>query len=655
VPEPRPEYPVRIDRRVFVEMGDGTRIALTVYMPDARGDGPYPAVVESVPYRKDDDCTSRDWTTYAYLASQGFAGVRIDIRGTGASTGVIADEYTGQEQADTLEVMRWLAAQDWCSGDLGMWGISWGGFSSLQTAMLRPPELRAIVPMHATHDRFACDVHYTGGSLHAGEQVDWPTSMVATNGLPPDPDIVGEGWFEEWMERLELTPQWPFEWLRHQQRDAFWLQGSPCADYASIECPTLLIGGWLDGYVDGMLALAERLTCPRRTVIGPWGHYRPATGVPAPTLDHLGLMSRWFGHHLRGDPNGVMDLPEAAVFVRTEPPYDGERAAGYWRAEPSWPPDDLRMAELGLADLEHANLVWTGPQWVGAHAPAWDRGGIGSMASQADDAASLCFETAPLTEPIEILGWPEVEVTVTSDRSTGVVAARLLTVSPTGETHLICRGNRNLAFPADLSTPAKPEPRVPMTIRFPLLAASAVIARGWRLRLALAGADFPVVWPPGQRFTLTVDPHTSRLLLPVVPSRSDAHNLDWPESDPPPAPPTFLPHSERTWTVSREVGITTYRRDIASTEEQPERGELTYDSKQQWEVAVADDDPATTRVWSQSEIHLERPGWSVGTIGSLEMTADEKCFHLVVELKALHDGAQIWERRWDEEIPREWA
>jgi len=655
VPEPTPEYPVRIDRRVFVEMGDGTRIALTVYSPDADGDGPFPAVVESLPYRKDDDCTSRDWTTYAYLASHGIAGVRIDIRGTGASTGVIENEYTGQEQADTVEVMRWLADQAWCTGNLGMWGISWGGFSSLQTAMLRPPELKAIAPMHATHDRFACDVHYTGGSLHAAEQVDWPTSMVATNGLPPDPDIVGERWFEEWMERLERTPQWPFEWLRHQHRDTYWLHGSPCADYASIQCPTLLIGGWLDGYVDGMLAMAEHLTCPTRTVIGPWGHYRPATGVPAPTLDHLDLLSRWFGHHLRGDANDIMDLPQAAVFVRTEPPYDSDRVAGYWRAEPSWPPDDLRTLDFGLADLEHDSLIWSGPQWVGAHAPAWDRAGIGSAGSDSDDAVSLCFETSPLTEPIEILGQPEVEVTVTSDRPIGMVAARLLTVAPDGGTDLICRGNRNLVFPTDLSTPAKPEPGVPMTIRFPLLAASAVIPRGWRLRLALAGADFPVVWPPGEPFTLTVDPQTSRLLLPVVPSRSKDHDLEWAESAPPPPPPTFVARSERTWTLGRDGGVTTFRREIAGTEEQPERAELTYRSNQQWEIVVGDDDPSSTRVWSRNEVNLERPGWRVGTIGSLEMTADEQAFRLIVELKALHDGVQIWERRWDEVIPREWA
>ncbi|HEY4607325.1 MAG TPA: CocE/NonD family hydrolase, partial [Acidimicrobiia bacterium] len=153
MPEPTPEYPVRIDRRVFVPMDDGTRIALTVYLPDSEDDGPFPTVVESLPYRKDDAFYSADWPTYAYLAGRGFAGVRIDIRGTGASTGIIEDEYVRREQEDTLAVFEWLLSQSWCSGALGMWGVSWGGFSALQTAMLGPPALKAIAPVHATHDR----------------------------------------------------------------------------------------------------------------------------------------------------------------------------------------------------------------------------------------------------------------------------------------------------------------------------------------------------------------------------------------------------------------------------------------------------------------------------------------------------------------------
>ena len=663
VPGETPEYPVRINRRVFVPMDDGTRIALTVYQPDSDNDGPYPTVVESLPYRKDDAFYSPDWSTYAYLAQRGFAGVRIDIRGTGASTGIIADEYVPLEQQDTLAVLDWLEGQEWCNGNLGMWGVSWGGFSSLQTAMLRPARLKAIAPVHATHDRFACDVHYTGGSLHAQEQVDWPPSMVLCNALPPDPDIVGEGWFEEWIDRLERTPQWPGNWLRHQFRDKYWLHGSPCADYTAIQCPTLLIGGWVDGYVDGMLALAEHLTCPTRTVIGPWGHHRPATGCPGPTLDHLDLLARWFGHHLRGDENGVMDMPALTVFIRTgapfdgptHPPFDDPPTSGHWRAETSWPPGDSSLLEIPLASLRHDTRTWSGPQTVGLHAPAWDRAGTGSTDSSEDDARSITFETTPLEEPIEILGTPEVEVTVSSNAAVGMIAARLSAVSPDGVGHLITRGNRNLVFPGDLAHPVPLTPGRPMTVRFPLMTTSAALPPGWKLRLALAGADFPVVWPPPAGFTLDVDPARSRVFLPTIPDRDDAGIIPIPASPPPPSPPGLVDEDRGHTRVLRDGATVTYERHRYSHQEQPERAGLSYTSDETWSISVSENDPTSTRARSDGEVTIQRAGWKVTTRGSLELTGDDANFRLVVVLSADHDDRLVFTKTWDETIPREWA
>ncbi len=647
-------YPVAIDRRVFVEMDDGVRIALTTYLPDAPNDGPFPAVVESLPYRKDDDCTARDFSTFAYMAGQGIAGVRLDIRGTGASTGIIGDEYLAIEQADNVAVLEWLADQDWCTGNLGMWGISWGGFSSLQTAMLRPPQLKAIAAMHATHDRFACDVHYVGGSLHAAEQVAWPTSMISSNALPPDPDIFGEGWFDEWMRRLEGTPQWPLEWLKHQRRDEYWMHGSPCADYASIECPTLLIGGWLDGYVDGMLAMAEELECPTRTVIGPWAHDRPATGVPGPTLDHLDLMAKWFGHHLRGDNNEIMEMAPVTVFVRTETPYDGDDVVGHWRTEAAWPPPEGFPVDYPLSDLQASGTTWSGPQWVGKHAPAWDRSGITSTDGAADDANSLTFETEPLTEPMEILGTPEIVLSVKTDQPYGMVAARLLIVDADGLSHLICRGNRNLMYPNSLSDPQPPTPDETMTIRFPLMATSSVIPAGSRLRLALAGADFPVVWPPSGNFTLQIEPEASRLILPTVPQSRADHRVEIPRSAQPPLPPVVYLGDVDTWSVEAAEGQTGYRRQVATRQFQPERNELTYASDQEWRVSVADHDPGSTTVESTSDLMLQRPGWEVKTSGSLHISGTDS-FEVVIELTATLNDTIIWQQSWAESIPRDWA
>jgi hypothetical protein len=644
-------YPVRIDRRVWVPMEDGTRIALTLYLPDAPGDGPFPAVLESLPYRKDDDCFARDYSTYTYLAERGIAGVRVDVRGTGASTGIIEDEYVRQEQLDNLAVMEWLEGQSWCDGNLGMWGISWGGFSALQAAMLRPPQLKAIAAMHATHDRFACDVHYTGGSAHAAEQLDWPGSMVTTNALPPDPEIFGDGWYEEWMRRLEHTPQWPFEWLRHQHRDEYWLHGSPIADYASIECPTLLVGGWLDGYVDGMLALAEYLSGPTRTIVGPWGHYRPATGVPAPTVDHFDLLARWFGHHLRGDDSGMMDMPPVTVFVRSEPPYDGDEVAGAWRAEMAWPPADRMEMTLRLADLDHWATTWSGPQWVGSHAPFWDRGGFPANDSTADDQASLVFETGPFEEVVEILGTPTVTVRVGTDREVGLVAARLLAVDPDGNVFLICRGSRNLAFPDDLSSPKAPTPGDPFDVAFPLMATSAVLPAGWRLRLSLSGADFPIVWPPRQRFTLTVDPEHSSLTLPVVGPRQADTLVTVPLTGDLPTAPSEETRSVSEWEVTGEDGRHVFRFTRGGTEVQPS---LTYDADQWWTITVDDDDPGTTRAHTVSRAALRRPGWEVAVEGSFEIEGSED-FDVTVEMAARFNGEEVFRRTWSEKIPRRWA
>ena len=644
-------YPVRIDRKAQVQMDDGTRVALTLYIPDALGDGPFPAVVESLPYRKDDDCFARDYQTYNYLAERGIAGVRVDIRGTGASTGLITDEYVAQEQRDNLAVMEWLEAQDWCTGDLGMWGISWGGFSALQTAMLRPRQLKTIVAMHATHDRFACDVHYTGGSAHAAEQLDWPGSMVTTNALPPDPEIFGEGWLDEWMERLEKTPQWPLEWLRHQQRDDYWRHGSPMADYEAIECPTLLIGGWLDGYVDGMLAMAEHLTCERRTIIGPWGHYRPATGVPAPTLDPFDLLARWFGHHLRGDDNGVMDMPPVTVYVRERPPFDADEVPGTWHAESSWPPTDRRELVFDLADLSHDSTTWSGPPWVGSHAPFWDRGGFHTTDPAEDDAVSMTFTTAPFDEDVEILGSPVLTAHVSTDQDVGLLAARLLAVDPNGQAYLICRASRNLAFPGDLSDPRTPAPGEPFEVTFPLRVTSAVVPAGWRLRISLSGADFPVVWPPKRPFTLTVDPASSRLVIPFVGARPPGTSLSIRSADELPKAPVEVTRSDSEWKVARESGHNVYRMVRGSTEQQPG---VLYTTDQWWTVSVDDDDPTGTSAHTFSKVSLERPGWSVTTEGSIEIAGGDD-FDVRIELRAMHDGQEVFHREWEEKIPRVWS
>ena len=105
------------------------------------------------------------------------------MRGNGESDGLMWDEYLKQEQDDALEVIDWLVKQPWCSGTVGMIGISWGGFNGLQVAMRRPPALKAVISIASTVDRYADDIHYKGGCL-LNDNLDWSTTMLSLQLAP---------------------------------------------------------------------------------------------------------------------------------------------------------------------------------------------------------------------------------------------------------------------------------------------------------------------------------------------------------------------------------------------------------------------------------------------------------------------------------------
>jgi len=185
---------VRVIEHTLIPLKDGTALAARIWLPDDAEQNPVPAILEYLPYRKRDGTYERDALTHPYLAGHGYAGVRVDIRGCGESDGLLFDEYAKQEQDDGVEVIAWLAAQPWCSGVVGMMGISWGGFNGLQIAARRPPALKAIVTICSTDDRYADDVHYMGGTLLAADGLEWGSFFFGSMCLPPDPMLVGDRW-----------------------------------------------------------------------------------------------------------------------------------------------------------------------------------------------------------------------------------------------------------------------------------------------------------------------------------------------------------------------------------------------------------------------------------------------------------------------------
>ena len=133
------------------------------------------------------------------------------------SEGLIDDEYTPREQADGCEAIAWIARQNWCTGSVGMVGISWGGFNGLQIAALQPPALKTVITVGSTDDRYATDIHWVGGCL-SKDNFDWSATMLANNDLPPDPEIVGEKWRAMWEARVKHNQPWILTWLKHQRR-----------------------------------------------------------------------------------------------------------------------------------------------------------------------------------------------------------------------------------------------------------------------------------------------------------------------------------------------------------------------------------------------------------------------------------------------------
>ena len=332
-------------------MRDGIALSANVWRPiDADAD-PVPAVLEMIPYGKDNWRRNADTGRGEWFAARGYALVRIDVRGTGSSEGVGLDEYTEAETLDGVEAVAWAASQPWCTGAVGMWGISYGAFTAIQVAKHRPPALRAIAPFQGTDDRYLTDVHLIGGCVTASELSQYAVSQVAMNAMPPDAAFRGEGWLDEWRARLEATPPWLVGWLRHQTDGPYWRPGSLAPDYDAIEAAILNVGGWCDSYVDAAFRMQARCTAPSRTIVGNWVHGWPQDSPPGPNLDELHEVVRFFDRWLKGEDNGADREAPVVWFERdfADPVAFPETWPGRWRAASAFPHPSTRETSLAFA------------------------------------------------------------------------------------------------------------------------------------------------------------------------------------------------------------------------------------------------------------------------------------------------------------------
>jgi hypothetical protein len=650
---------------VFIPMADGVRLHATLYFPD--GVGPWPAVLEALPYRKD-DVTASYRPEYVRLAEHGYVVCRVDVRGTGTSEGLAEDEYPVKEQEDLCRVIDWLATREWSTGNVGMYGTSYSGFNSIQVAMERPPALKAIIPIFATDDRYSDDVHYFGGVLKGLDLVDYPLYMVALNALPPVPALYGERWREEWERRVKENEPWTIRWLEEQTFGPYWQHGSLRPNYDAIEAATMIVAGWADGYTNNSLRTMAGLTCPKRLLLGPWAHASLESSLPGPNIDPVPEMLRWWDRWLKGIDNGIDREPEIVVFVRrpTKPEPDLSEMNGEWRYEAGWPLERLEERPLPLGNAETPGRVpidvndlevrgdvgWTA--WISC-AGALPYGQ--PIDQRPDEAFSLVYEWPPLEDELEILGHPRLEVTVRSSAPVAYLGAKLCDVFPDGTSALVTRGLLNLTHRESREAPSALEPGAGYRVSVELEVTSWVFEEGHRIRLDIAGTDWPNAWSPPTPVTLSIERAGSALILPTV--RGPAPIAERPVLPPPSKPKDRLESpkgnvsSEVVWRIEHDVlaretrAVTAYG---GTTEAQEDRPRFT--DRYEGTVAVSTVDPGKARAEGRSSYEIEWPEATVRTEVRQLMTSDADAYHLVLELDTWEDGEPRWSRRWDRRIPR---
>ncbi|MEA2547254.1 MAG: uncharacterized protein QOI09_2527 [Chloroflexota bacterium] len=682
-PASQPIHRVAALRDVRIRVSDGLELSANLWLPEPLPDGTgpqvFPAILEMIPYRKDDWRAASDQSRGEWLAARGYALCRVDVRGTGSSPGIALDEYTPRETQDGYDAVEWLAGQSWCNGKVGMWGISYGGFTSIQVALLHPPHLAAIVPVMATDDRYTDDVHYLGGCATVSELSQYALSMVGMNAMPPRAEYRGADWAVEWRERLEQTPIWLFEWLRQQHDGPYWRQGSLAPNWDRLTTPTFLIGGWMDEYVDAALRMLERCTnAPRRALIGNWVHALPDDAYPGPNLDWYHEMVRFFDHWLKGEDNGVMDEPRLVAFRHdwAEPAPFPTAWPGDWIAEDAWPPGDLQWTDLHLASgevplagrlsdrppLEPSVEQFRHRATVGTRAGlSWGAGGQPNGVARdlrPDDALVPTFTSEPLTADLDVAGAASVVLAWQSPVPVATAVVRLQDVAPDGTPFQVSAGILNLTHRGSHSNPEPLDAGAVATVRVEMRSTAHRFRAGHRIRLSVASSMWPVVWP--SPFSAEYRLHLggagqSRLVLPVLPAgrrspavppfkttRAGLREIGSYRGDPP------------TWQVIEDVidGSVTVLTSEFGESTLPD-GRSTLYTGERLEMTARDADPAHARMHNEVVYRLREDGSEILIEANGTTRTTETDFHMNVGLRVTLDGALFFERGWLETIARD--
>ncbi len=625
-----------VERNLLIPMSDGVALAGDVVRP--AGAGRVPALLNFGPYHKDGRGGRLDVdATNRHFAARGYAALSVDMRGLGNSGGSNPEPFAPQEARDGHDIVEWIARQPWCDGNVGMWGVSYPGITALATAATQPPHLKAIVPIHASSDLHRGAIALGGCGAGFWMRADWGPRMAAYNLLPPLlPDAEGR-WAKVWADHLEHNAPWLSAWIDHPHFDDYWKSRVVAVD--RIQCPTFNICGWRDLYADCTPRDFAAIAAPKKLLMGPWKHEFPDKAREAPAAG-LREMERWFDRWLKGAATGIENDAAVTIYMQGE--------GGGWRTEPAWPPQRLDGQDWFL--WSDGSLSRSQPRaasgssthvydpTIGLHSLLWDPWTTALDPADprdhsADDARSLCFTSDPLAEPMELIGAGRVLIEVTASDLPLNLVLKLSDVAPNGASTLIATGW------TDLTGRAKPGQRAQVEVD--LRATAYRVAAGRRLRLAVACADFPRLWPTPKPATLAVFHGASRVRLPACPPPAGGPSA--PQWGPLQAlgSPNELGGGQR-WNLQSDLMTRTARLESSRSERVRVDPLTVFDADHSYAAAVSASRPDLARMQSTTTIAVDRP--VSRTVLTSRTVTTTRATSLAVDITI--DGQPYWSRSW---------
>ncbi len=646
---PDPNYTVKETDHLWITMRDGVRLAARLWRPETGK--PVPALLEYIPYRKSDMVRARDERNHPFFAANGYACIRVDMRGSGDSEGHMPDMYAPAELDDARQVIEWLADQSWCDGNVGMFGTSWGGTASLQASLNAPKPLKAVIAVCATHDRYEDDIHYMGGCV-LSDTFEWGATLPAILASPPTPNV-GSDWMHRWRTRIE-TLDFPLEtWLREMARGSYWRHGSIVHQAEDLSIPILSIGGWSDRYSNSVMALVDARPDIVWGILGPWGHQYPDLGLPGPGIGFQRVALEWWDHWLKSPGSSAGIWPRLRVWLKEfETPSDKlDVRKGTW-VESGPPSRETNVQTLALADMACATSDWHVPHDPRVGLTSGDTGYFGRsgglpLDQSSDDERSLVFETKPLDDDLVLYGSVILQLDVANANPTGQIAARLVDVPPAGAAARITYGVRNLALNDALDHPDPMPDTDHFRIRLRMHSTAYLVKKGHRLRLSVSASLWPMITMSAGSNAIALRSGTAS--LPVFKGKPPALRHRFPTVEKLPVKPkheTLSSPALTRWHSStegfEELG---WHQPPTSTAYAETATTFEYETSMTHRLQSEDETRYTVNV--DHRLTYERPDGVGSTRVVLCAETDDAVRHVVARLTATWNGTEIGRRSWD--------